>query len=318
MVAPLIVQPFLSRDGAEPIRNVTWTPSAPDAMQEMKGNGTMIYVPYAISGGLGLFPVLFFLIFYCLPYPSFMTARIQRKTIRQILSPGECFGGQTIFGIFMFVIIFLLYTAICGKDVSIGTFLFTIAVESKLHFSKHAAAILNTVFFAAYTVGRLAASVVTRFLPIEVVLFFEILGNLAAVLGMAIWGLNSTVFLWIFATLFGFFAGPIYPGGLAWMNKYMDVSAVAIAVLDLGVGVGALVFPWASGYLYQHKHARDVIYLSLGANVFLLLILTMAQIIVCIRGDTSQINVGTGQGEEGNREEEDEEEGVNERTPLVN
>ena len=90
------------------------------------------------------------------------------------------------------------------------------------------------------------------------------------------------------------------------MNQYIEVTAVVVAVLDLGVGVASLIFPWVAGYLYQYTGAIYVIILSLGCALFLLVVLSVAQVVLSCNKKTQQRVASRAEGT------------VDETSPLIN
>lgn len=306
ILAPLIAEPFLSQqnhttNGTHPTINL---------YTSTEGNVTdksLLYIPYGIAGGWSAFTALTFLVFYFLPNPYFKESsdETSNKSLCEILSPRSCSGGQTAFGVTILTFIFFIYVSLVGKDVSIGTFLFTIAVEGKLHFSKTQASYWNTAFFACYSFGRLLASGASYLCSTNVMFFAEVIFNAAVVVAIVFVGLKSIVFFWILSLLFNIFAGPMFPSGITWMSQYIEVKGMTLAVLDIGTGVAGIIFSWLSGYLYQYGSAEDVIYLSLGCNICLLFTLIIAQIFIyCYPKNTS------------NSLPDDEQ--IDEQTPLIN
>ena len=155
-------------------------------------------IPYGITGACAFVPAIIFLIFYCIPYPTFMRRRLTPKTLVQIISPASCSGGQTSLGVFTIVSIFLIYVGLVGKDVSLNTFLFTIAVEDKhVQMSKSNAAYLNTAFYGSYAFGRLVASLLSKWVPIQPLLFAEVILNAVTAGAMVFYGLKSPLSLWL-------------------------------------------------------------------------------------------------------------------------
>ncbi len=330
-VAPLIAQPFLSKLNTTHSTSDIYTSRVTLFMQDdhnyignpsLNTSETRIQIPYGICGAfIGLMSVIFYA-FVILKIDTMMNQTRQSKSFREVFSPAGCVGGYRLYGLLIMTCIFLMYVGLVGSDVSFNIFLLPLAVESKLDFSKSEAAWLNTGYYGSYTGGRLVAAVLTHPMAIELLLYSEIFGKLAVTLWIILANFGSPTEFWIMTCLNGFFSGPTYPSGIAWMNKYITVSAVAVAVLDLGVGTAILTFSWLSGYVYQYYAKIDLIYLSGAGCLWLLLLLTIAQIAVLIHGrDTGGTTEHDTEDGDNTHNQEDEEEvhnGADERTPLLN
>lgn len=115
----------------------------------------------------------------------------------------------------------------------------------------------------------------------------ESIGVFASLLAMVLVGLNSKLNFWLTMCFYGIFTGPVFPSGMAWCDRYVQMTATAFAVLDIGIGVGLFFFSWLYGYLLN-KHPDNVVviyYVGLGCAVLSLILLVIMQIRGSLHGD---------------------------------
>ena len=126
----------------------------------------------------------------------------------------------------------------------------------------------------------------TNCLLFQLLLMTEILGMLSVHSALALIGLDSQLNFFICICLSGFFAGPIVPTLMTWIDHYIDASSLVISILICGMNMGSFLFNWLSGYIFQHRQPVDLYYLSLGCALAMALIVAVAQCLgSCYGGD---------------------------------
>ena len=108
---------------------------------------------------------------------------------------------------------------------------------------------------------------------------------LTSQVALVLWGLQSQVLFWCTTVAFGFTAGPTFPSGMAFIDRYLNMTPLAFSLLDVGIGVGAIVSNWLTGYLYQHHGAQLLFVVSLACGVAMTIILVAMQLIGSRHGD---------------------------------
>ena len=252
---------------------------------------SQVWIPYAISGGAGLLVamVLLLLCFIGLPEeykniksPTDPSNPNERKTLRNILSPGACTGGNVVYGLQMFTLLFFFYVTNVGKDASFLTFTLPIAIDGRipLNFNKHSADLLMTVSAVCAAVGRFLSALLAKCMPIQVIVFIQIMVILASQIVLVLLGLQNVTAYWVGSCAFNMFSSPLFPSVLAWADKYVQMTAVAVAVVDVATGIGSFVFAWLAGYVFHYKEqgALWVLYLSLGCGITMSLLMILLQI----------------------------------------
>ncbi|NBB74873.1 MAG: MFS transporter [Bacteroidetes bacterium] len=132
-----------------------------------------------------------------------------------------------------FIVLYFFYMA---SEASFGNWIPTHLTPA---FGAAPAARYAGLFWLALTVGRLAAAPVSlRVTPGVLVSWTIVLGIGAALTATAV---SLAPFAYIAA---GFFCGPVFPGGLAWMRRRFPDSAEEVSSVVLAVaGLGTVIAP---------------------------------------------------------------------------
>ena len=156
-----------------------------------------------------------------------------------------------------------------GAEVTFGGWVYTYAVTLNLA-SLAGAAYLNSVFWLAFTVGRLISiPAATRFKPKQVILA-ALLGCLSILIpGMVFF--NSSTVLWLMAIGLGFCMAPIWPTGFTLAGQSIDLNGRLASIVLLGDSVGGMVLPSAVGQVIESAGPRAMISLIFGSLVLNLL-----------------------------------------------
>lgn len=164
-------------------------------------------------------------------------------------------GGRINFGkILPFALFFVLYVS---AEVSFGGWLYTYTIT--LHpESVTGAGLLTSAFFAAMSVGRLAAVPLSTRLRPRTILLIDLLGAIASlILILAI--PSSLVALWLGAIGYGFFMASIFPTWMTLADNRIQVNG-KIAGIFYGAGaIGSMSFPWLCGQIYEARGPRMMV-----------------------------------------------------------
>ena len=108
-----------------------------------------------------------------------------------------------------------------------------------------------------------------------------IIANVALV----IFSLKSRPNFWLTTTAFAFMAGPLFPSGYTWIDRYVPMTGFTYGVLNAGVGLGGFLFQWVAGYIYNYKSHENLLYLSLSCSISLMVLMIVTQCIGTQHGD---------------------------------
>lgn len=283
----------------------------------LHGNTTHIYIPYGMFGAIEvLFSFSFLTFFLCgLTYSS--TTVSSKTSMREMLNPATRARGHFGFGLFMLVCLFLLYVGIVFRDNSLGLFLCPTG-ELVFNMSGFTASLLGLAFSISQFVGRLGATVLAIFIPVQVLVFVELIGTCFFMIALTIWGLQEELYLWIFSCAAGLFIGPNYPSIMAWADRYVEATGMVITVIDLGIGIGAFLATLVGGILFHQKGPEWLFYMSVGGAVFMLGVLIPLQIVSSRYGDRHTAEREQNKEEGGERRADGREYSPDETSPLIN
>lgn len=151
-----------------------------------------------------------------------------------------------------------------GAEATAMGWYFSYAVESGM--DRQAAAYLNSGFWAAFTVGRLAAIWMSvRFNAASL-----IIAGLSISLLIAIGLLVSTpapLFLWLGAIGLGLAVAPVYPNAFGLAERMVGLSGKITGLLLVGSAVGNMFWPWLTGQFFK-SHGPQIMAMVIALNLF--------------------------------------------------
>jgi MFS transporter, FHS family, Na+ dependent glucose transporter 1 len=160
-------------------------------------------------------------------------------------------------GIVITAMLFLFFYV--GAEITFGGWIYTYAVTLNLA-TVAGAAYLTSVFWLAFTIGRLISiPAATRFKPRQV-LPVAILSCLA-VLAVGIVFSNSSTVLWLMAIGLGFCMAPIWPTGFTLAGQSIHLTGRLTGIILLGDSLGGMVLPSAVGQIIESTGARTMVFL---------------------------------------------------------
>lgn len=180
-----------------------------------------------------LLPV--FLWFVRLPSPPL---RRQRE--------GESAEPINYFFVGILIVFFFLFV---GVEVSYSGWIYTYAVTTGLA-NETSAAYLNSIFWAAFTIGRLIGiPIAARFRP-RAILLTDLLGCILSVAIVLVWPTSAAV-LWIGVAGAGFAMASIFAVTLSWAERRIHLTGFITSCFFIGTSTGAMFFPWFIGQLFE-------------------------------------------------------------------
>ncbi|XP_064601001.1 sodium-dependent glucose transporter 1B-like [Liolophura sinensis] len=302
LISPLIARPFLSRHATINITR-SWTNLSADndsVSLDSTNNATVIQKDIVVKESLIEIPyaiVSAFIFFIGLVYVGFFLFKPFRRLTAML---GSCSYSKPCDAPFLkdrpktavsiLVLFFFYYMMVNAIDRALGSFLFTYAVESDIGFSKGEAAYLNTAYFACYGGGRAIMGLSALKFSVKFIMFSEVYLMTSCLAVITFYAYDKHLYLWVFSCLVAFFFGPIYPSGVAWVDRYVPMYGLVVAVFDLGDGVGAFASNSLSGYLISNLGPHSLLYFTFFVAVGLCVNIIIAQMIGSLRGDRHKLN----------------------------
>ena len=168
ILAPQLALPFLSPDAkagnSETSTSVNETSNQTESFTHIydlnstgdtshgESEAQLVY-PYTIIALIGIIFTIMMVVFYVVGPPRGFPIRKPVKS-KVLFSPSSCAGGRLLYGLILFILLFLYFIQAVGGERAYGKFLFTYAVDSPLLFTKRSAANLNSLFWACFVCGR--------------------------------------------------------------------------------------------------------------------------------------------------------------------
>lgn len=298
-IVPNIANPFLAIPLVETASqngtfNVTWVTERMSTSTLTTGNGnatteiqkyikeTEVHWAYII---VAIIAAINSLAHYCYQFSSQKSSKNSsskmettksNRSLREIIDPATCAGGQRIFGVVIFVLLFLFFFNATGGERLYGKFIRNFSID-RFHFSNDEGSLINTAFWISYSLGRFSGFVIAIWVPIRILLLIEVSGALITSVLLNIFAYDNSLMLWIFTQPMGYFIAPLFPSGLAWGDSYVEMTGLGITILMLGGGLGGMSYMWIIGHFYDDDH-RSFLYLTVvygGIVVFFAFIMTL-------------------------------------------
>lgn len=146
----------------------------------------------------------------------------------------------------MLVLFFFLFV---GVEVSYSGWIYNYALTMKLG-TETTAAYLNSVFWIAFTVGRLIGIPISSWFRPRTILLTDLLGCIFFVAIVVIWPTSSSV-LWIGVAGAGLAMASIFAVTLSWAERRMHITGFITSVFFVGTSSSAMFFPWFIGQLFE-------------------------------------------------------------------
>ena len=290
LITPMIVNPFLAvlefRD-AKDATNATTQDEAIPADEFIVVRESRVHVAFITIGVSAAVLGLPFLVYPFVKCVRCIRYRLPRndKTIasesveakdyfRRIIhsfNPATYANGNFQFGLFVFIMVLLLYINIVGAEQLFGNFIRTFSVDA-LKFPRNEASYLDTVYWGSFTLGRFMGSVFSHFLPIQNVLAVDLLTNLGAITLANVIATSSQGALWASTALVGFFIAPLFPAAIAFINTQIEVGGIVLTLVVFATGFGDLLYIWIEGVLYSSYGPHTILYVLLFAAIVICVI----------------------------------------------
>lgn len=150
----------------------------------------------------------------------------------------------------LFAFIFLAYG---GAEAGYGAWIFSYATKTGLS-DDSGGARLSSLFWAALTLGRLAAIPLALRVPLKSILSADALGSIASLGILLLWP-HSVTALWIGTAGCGLFLASFFPTLLAYavtrLSKTGRISGRLTSFFFVGSSCGSILIPWLIGQGFE-------------------------------------------------------------------
>ncbi|CAH1798354.1 unnamed protein product [Owenia fusiformis] len=298
-VAPLLAYPFLSgRIEVPMLINSTANLGTINSTYTMPTNGTgsiltesEIIYPYLITTAFGILASLAYLCFYLAPRPDGIkyTNTAKSQEMKKFLSPASCAGGNMSFGVLMMVFLTWYYFYCDALGAIFVNFHTAVATES-LNMTEQEAALVNSASIGTGIGANFLIIILAKFIPMPLLIFTELHGILVVSIIAVFLLLKDVTGFWILSCTFRVFITALWAGGMAWSEKYIEITGAAIMLWDIGAGIGGVVFTYLGGYLLTSHGAMGIIWMDLSGAIFMCLLFYVTQFTMSRHGHKNRKN----------------------------
>ena len=232
---------------------------------EEKVDDSSIEYAFMIGGIATFIFAMVYLPFHFYGFPKDFPKREPTKLNIAMCSPTGCGRGSFFTGTFYLILLFIFYFLSVGGELAYATYIYSFAVDKENPLSTDDAANLNTVFFACFTGGRGFGVLISKYISVDSMILIDVILYLVSSLVLLLWGYDNIVILWIFSGLTGLFISILFPAGMAWANRHLDVNGMLVMVLIVGANTGALVYKYITGVLFDSTGPESLMYVNFAA-----------------------------------------------------
>ena len=156
---------------------------------------------------------------------------------------------------------------------SFVAYIFTVAFEAKIGFTRESASLLTLITLTVIAVSRTFTSVITHFVSVKIVILLLTLSTLISDISLVLFGMGSGVNFWICVTLKSALIGSVASNLLPFYDKYVTFTGKLISIFSLTYTFGQGSQYLLNGYLIEHLGAWYNLLLGLIFSFILVIII---------------------------------------------
>jgi len=142
--------------------------------------------------------------------------------------------------------LFFLYV---GAEVAFGNWIYTYTIKLQLS-SITQAAYLNSLFWGAFTIGRLVAIPIAARVKSQTIIWVDLTGSFICMSAILFFPSSVNV-LWAAAAGTGIFFASIFPTAMVMAEEHMALTGRVTSYFLVGSSLGGMVVPWLVGQLFE-------------------------------------------------------------------
>ena len=182
--------------------------------------------------------------------PILLKTTKKSRSYMSIINPATYANGRFAFGLAVFVFLGVYFFNLLGGEKLYGSFVRTIGVDV-FELDKTNASYLNSVFWVSLTVGRLVGSIVSRHVPVQTLLLFQVVAHLGSVTAIYMLALSNVKLFWLLTIVEGFLVAPLYPLGIAYGDSQINMSGFCLMIVTFTGSFGDMSYLWTGGSVYD-------------------------------------------------------------------
>jgi FHS family Na+ dependent glucose MFS transporter 1 len=250
VVGPFVAVPFLSPETA---------PNTTCISNSSFADCSSMEIPFWISGSLMLVSAGSMVVIYLVGAVTMAAAT--PSSVLQVCSPKACTANGPVASTVVLLVVFcLVYFFLMGGQFIVAAYFFTyLTTRQDDPLGKQQSSVIMGGYNAAFLVGRLSASGISKIISIKVMVLTEVVICAISAAGLFWLGSQHLAALWVFVLLIGGFSAPVWPGSMTFLGQYLVITTMTFFVLTFGMGCGNFFFNWLVGYIFQEYSVEDIL-----------------------------------------------------------
>ena len=259
---------------------------------------TLVNYSYLIIAIILLLVSMSFLVLWCCERRSDRMSKGPESTKSDYVVRKDRVG----FRIQMLLLLSAFYFFYVGMEVTYGGLIVKFAMKY-MGWTQQKGTYLNSCFWGSFAVGRLLAIFLARCISSFAMVTADLTLATAALVGLVAVLKNDGVnvchynkfsgdkvcfeelILWFCTSMFGLGMASIFPAGISWAERYIQITGKAAAVFVVGSALGEMVMPLITGALFDAKTPMWMMYVLMGGATVSLLLYIVMQNLACSVGE---------------------------------
>ena len=232
----------------------------------------------AIALYVGMIGFFFFVLLICRRKHKFSASK-QPDTLRSSYTARK---EKMTFRITMLLLLATFYFFYVGMEVTYGGLIATFTLN--LNWDQKKGALMTSTFWGFFAAGRLLSIFLARCVTPAQMLIGDLTISTLSLLALVFFLHKYEFVFWIATATLGLGMASIFPSGISWVERYIQMTGKATSVFVVGSALGEMVLPVMTGYLLS-KDYMWLMYLELGCAIFSAFLYIIMQNLACSVGE---------------------------------
>ncbi len=187
----------------------------------------------------------------------------RRATAKQGVAGNVRWSLVALVALFFFVAV--------GAEVGMSAWTFSYGVALGLDKATTAAA-LTSVYWGAYSFGRLISIPIAVRVSAQRVLLVDLFGLIISAAALVLFGRSAPALMWISVAGIGLSIASVFPTMLTFAGSHMNVTGKINGMLFATANLGSMFFPWLIGQMFEPvgPHSLAMIIFGIGIAALML------------------------------------------------
>ena len=223
---------------------------------------------------------MLFLVMCCRTKCTLSAIKLSSSVTTQSVTSNQ----STCFKIQLLILLFVFFFLYVGMEITVGGLLLTFSVEY-LNWSKSKGTLLTSVFWGSFATARGLAIIFAKCFSPPIMLILNLVLTNLSLLALVISIDSNPTMMWYCTVVLGVGMASIFPTGVSWAERYIDLTSRATAVFVVGSSLGEMCVPAFTGYMFEQKGPKWLIYIVFGLAILSIVIYIIMQNLASNSGD---------------------------------